>query len=461
MSKVILTVQDFLDLPSARIYNPDAFLPIEAVTIDSRNVPAKALFIAIKGERFDGHDFIKDAVKNGASAILIKKKKYSRYNTLDVPVITVDDTIFALGFLAGIWREKLTTKIIGITGSAGKTSVKEFTSVLLNEKYKVNRTLANHNNHIGVPQTLFRTNNKHEYLVLELGTNHFGEIAYTAGIAKPDFALITNVGNSHLEFLKNKQGVLKEKASLITKAVEHKGYILINNDDHYVNKLYPQYAKRLTYAIESKADVKGKIENYTKDGRALVSITYKGKKFNVELPVWGDQAVKNFIAAAAVALKTGLSGREIIAGAKQLKAYEKRFVVKELNGLVLVDDTYNANPDSMVNAIGMLGKLYPGKTKIAVLGDMLELGLKSAQHHKKLAGLLKKNKIDRVFTIGPMSEHIYDSLKATAIEVKHFISRTSLKRFLKRQKFNDSVLLFKGSRGMHMEEFLNIIQENN
>lgn len=460
MNKTVLTIKDFSGLPSARIYNPGAFLPIETVTIDSRNVHGRALFIAVKGERFDGHDFIKDALKNGASAVLIDEKNYSKYKNLKITVITVGDTISALGYLAGIWRAKLAVKVIGITGSTGKTSVKEYLSALLNEKYKVNSTPGNHNNHIGVPLTLFSTSNIYDYLVLELGTNHFGEVAYSAGIARPDLALITNIGNSHLEFLKNKKGVLREKAALFNSAIENKGYIFINNDDQNLKSLFPEYPKRVTYALETRADIRGKVEGYSKDGRAIVRIIYKKKKFNVELPVWGDQAVKNFIVSAAVAIKAGLSQQEIISGAKKLKTYDKRFVVKEHNGLILFDDTYNANPDSMANAIGMLGKLYPGKNKIAVIGDMLELGLKSAGHHKKIAGLLKKNNIDQVYTIGSMSENIYNALKDSPIEARHFVSRASLKRFLYQQKFNDSVLLFKGSRGMRMEEFLNVIQEN-
>ena len=209
MKKTGLTLEDFFDLNSSVIYNPDELKTIRNVSIDSRNISNNCLFVAIKGERFDGHDFLNEAVENGAAAILVENRKLKSLKDFEIPIITVNDTIKALGELAGRWRKKLTngnTKIIGITGSAGKTSTKEMIAMLLSTKYKVNRTIANYNNHIGVPLTLFSTNESHDILVAELGTNHFGEIKYTADIAQPDYALITNVGNSHLEFLKNKKG---------------------------------------------------------------------------------------------------------------------------------------------------------------------------------------------------------------------------------------------------------------
>ncbi len=195
MNRVGISIEDMFNLRSAVIYNPDNFRTIRNVSIDSRNISGNCLFIAIRGERFDGHDFIDRAVSNGASAVLVERKQLKKLSDLEVPVITVADTVKALGELARIWRNKLSTKVIGITGSAGKTSTKEMISMLLSTKYRVNKTTANHNNHIGVPLTLFSTNEKHDVLVAELGTNHFGEIEYTANIALPDYALITNIGN--------------------------------------------------------------------------------------------------------------------------------------------------------------------------------------------------------------------------------------------------------------------------
>ncbi len=164
------------------------------------------MFIAIKGKRFDGHSFVRSAVKNGASVLLINRKRINEFDDIDLPIITVKNTTKALGEIAKLWRKKLNAKIIGLTGSNGKTSTKDMLAALLNEKYKVNKTESNNNNHIGVPLTILATNEKHDVLVAELGTNHFGEIEYSAKILQPDLALITNIGDSHLEYLKNRKG---------------------------------------------------------------------------------------------------------------------------------------------------------------------------------------------------------------------------------------------------------------
>ena len=236
MKKVQLTIEDLFNIPTAVIYNPDNYMPADVVSIDSRTIKNNSLFVAIKGEKFDGHEFVNEAANKGAAAIIVDEKKYNLFGNLNLTIVTVKDTSKALGDLAKAWRNKLSTKIIGITGSAGKTTTKEMLTTLLGEKFTVNKTVGNNNNHIGVPLTLFSTNNKHEYLVLELGTNHFGEIAYTSNIAQPDYALITNIGNSHLEFLKNKNGVLKEKIALFEATASRNGILFLNYDDPLLKK---------------------------------------------------------------------------------------------------------------------------------------------------------------------------------------------------------------------------------
>ena len=206
-----ITLEDLFNIPTAVIYNPDAYKSAAAVFIDSRQVKKKSIFVAIKGKNFDGHDFVKEAVKKGAGAIIINKRKLSEFDELDLPVITVSNTTHAYGELARIWRKKLKAKVISITGSNGKTSTKEILSEILSEKYKVHKTTANNNNHIGVPLTILSAPSGCEVVVLEHGTNHFGEIEYTAKIAQPDYSLITNIGSGHLEFLKDKKGVYKGK----------------------------------------------------------------------------------------------------------------------------------------------------------------------------------------------------------------------------------------------------------
>lgn len=461
MKKVSLTLNDFFDLPASEIINPDNFKAVSSVSIDSRSIKKGSLFAAIKGDKFDGHNFVRDAVKKGASVVLINKKKYKNFNDLDISVITVNDTTIALGSLAKKWRAKLNAKVIAITGSSGKTSTKEMLADILSEKFIVNKTIANNNNHIGVPLTIFSTSAKHEILILELGTNHFGEIEYTSNISQPDYALITNIGDSHLEFLKNRNGVLKEKIALFKITSQRKGFLFINNDDNLLKNSFKGYKNKITFGMNSKADINGKIKNYTDDGKPLIEIRYKNKKFENLIPLYGENNAKNYLASSAIALKLGLTSHQISNSIKKIKSVNKRLNVKSYKDFILINDTYNANPGSMKYAIGLLSKIKNYSKKILVLGDMFELGDKEIIYHKKLIIPIKKNKINAVYTIGRLMKHLSEELSKTNIENKHFGSRKNLENFLNKINLSGSVVLVKGSRGMKMEDFVQIIENKN
>jgi UDP-N-acetylmuramoyl-tripeptide--D-alanyl-D-alanine ligase len=458
MKNVKITLKDLFDIPGAVIYNPDLYKDVTSVTIDTRKIPANSLFIAIEGTNFDGHSFISEAVKRGAKAVIVNENKLSVTEKIKVPVITVPDTISALGNIAGIWRRKLNTKIIGITGSAGKTSTKEILVQILSEKYKVNKTIGNNNNHIGVPLTILSTQNQHDVLVVELGTNHFGEIKYTAEILQPDYALITNIADSHLEFFKDRNGVLKEKWILVEVTESRKGLVFINNDDKLLNKSGDKLDNKISYAFNSKSDVKGKLLGYNEEGQTKIELSYSKKKMSLSSPLYGEQNAKNLLAAVAVAFKLGLSTRQIIAGVKKLKAADKRLNVKKLNNITVIDDTYNANPESMKASLDLLGKMTSFKNRVAVLGDMFELGEDEIELHKNLDSVIKNNKINSVITIGSRMKHLSELLINTGIETKHFNIREALSSYLDKRDFSNSVILVKGSRGMKMEEFVQVIE---
>jgi UDP-N-acetylmuramoyl-tripeptide--D-alanyl-D-alanine ligase len=460
MKKLSLTIEDFFQLKGAELYDAKKIRPVTKVSIDSRNVPVGSLFIAIKGDKFDGHDFIKDAEKKGASVVLINNNKLKSAKGINVPIITVSNTTLALGELAAIWRKKLRTKIIGITGSAGKTTTKEIIFALLSGKFRVNKTLGNNNNHIGVPLTLLSTTNRHDFLVLELGTNHFGEIKYTAEIAKPNYAVITNIGNSHLEFLKNRKGVFKEKVSLFNATASNKGTLFINNDDPLLVSAKKKYQRRITFGLENKSDINGKITGYTKDGKPILKVSYKRKSSTYEVPLYGEQSAKNYLTAAAIALKLGLKGEEIKRRLRNIQAVDKRLNVKRIKDFILINDTYNANPDSMEMSLQLLTQINGYHSRIAILGDMFELGKQSRVLHEKLLSVIIKNKINSVFTIGKMMKHLHLKLKSKRIDALHFNERASLNNFLKEKSFVNCALLVKGSRGMKMEEFVESIKSN-
>jgi UDP-N-acetylmuramoyl-tripeptide--D-alanyl-D-alanine ligase len=458
MKKIHLTIEDIFNIPTAVIYNPDVFKSIYHVSIDSRNIKKNTLFIAIKGERFDGHDFIENVTKKGAASVLIDEKYFKKIKDLDIPVITVKDTIAALGDTAKIWRSKLKTKIIGMTGSAGKTTTKEILATLLSEKYKLNKTFANNNNHIGVPLTILSTNEKHNVLVAELGTNHFGEIAYTSGILNPDLALITNIGDSHLEYLKNRKGVFKEKSALLKDTINRNGRVFINNDDKILKEFGKKVKNKISYGLSEKADYKAKVIGYDKLARPQIEIKNKKNIFNATLPISGEKNVLNFTAAYAIASELGLTGSQIQKAVKKIKSYNKRLELKNLKKFTLINDTYNANPDSMRSSLEILNKIESRKKKIAVLGDMFELGTASKVRHLDLADFVNKTRVNEVYSIGKMMKLMNKKLNGKTKIHKHFSDRKSLKNFLKSLDINNSAVLIKGSRGMKMEEFVSVLE---
>ena len=357
-----------------------------------------------------------------------------------------------------MWRAKLNAKIIGITGSAGKTTTKEILAALLSEKFKVNKTVANNNNHIGVPLTILSTTVKHQVLVAELGTNHFGEIAYTAAIASPDLALITNIGDSHLEYLKNRKGVFKEKSALLNETINRGGKVFINNDDKILKEFGRTIKNKITFALKEKADYKTSIKGYDKLARPQIEIKSKKSVFVTTLPISGEKNVLNFTAAFAIASELGVTNSQIQKALKKIKSYNKRLEIKNYKKFTLINDTYNANPDSMKSSLDILNKIESRKKKIAVLGDMFELGAKSKSRHLDLAGFINKIKVDEVYTIGKMMKLVDQKLKSGIKVHQHFIESKSLENFLKKIDINNSAVLVKGSRGMKMEEFVSILE---
>jgi UDP-N-acetylmuramoyl-tripeptide--D-alanyl-D-alanine ligase len=460
LKRVTLNIEDFFEIPTATIFNPDKVKPVSDVTIDSRNVKKGSLFIAIKGKKFDGHSFVKKAVKNGAGALVVNRRMLNKFDNIDLPIITVKNTTRALGDIAKLWRKKLNAKIIGITGSNGKTSTKDMLATLLDGKYSVNKTEQNNNNHIGVPLTILSTNEKHDVLVAELGTNHFGEIDYTAKILQPDFALITNIGDSHLEYLKNRKGVLKEKIVLFDETEKNSGQIFINYDDPLLKKYSGKFSKTITYGFNARSNVSGKVTDYTDDGRPVVEVNYKNKKLKNTLPLHGEQSAKNYLAAVSIALKMGLTKTQIKKGTSKLTVTEGRLSVEHLKNFLLINDTYNASPESTKAAIELIGKIKTYERKTLILGDMLELGQDNVKLHQSLSSTIIRNGIDEVYTIGNIMKALNEKLKSAKLITKHFRTRNSLNNFLKSYDTRNSVILVKGSRGMRMEEFVKTLLSN-
>jgi len=454
-----LTINDLFELNSSVIYNPDSFAYATKVVIDSRAVTKNSLFIAIKGNNFDGHDFVKQAVNSGASAIIINRTMLEKFDDINLTIITVDDTVKALGQVANIWRKKLNAKVISLTGSNGKTSTKEIISSLLEKKFNVVKTVSNNNNHIGVPLTILSADRKTDFIVLEHGTNHFKEIEYTAQIAQPDFGLITNIGNSHLEYLINKKGVFNEKRILLDEVIKSNGVIFINDDDKYLSKYVVNYRKRISFGFTNNAIINGKILGFSVDGKMKLKISTPKFSLEVNLPLYGLSNAKNILAAVAVCYKLGMAKNELINSINSLTQPKGRLEVINNADMLIINDTYNANPESMSAAFNLLSKINLFRNKIIVLGDMFELGSQAKVIHLSLTKQILKVKPKAVFTIGKNMKFMSAELKIKFKNIKHFSDRNKMKKFLSEYDFSESSVLVKGSRGMKMEEMVSSILE--
>jgi UDP-N-acetylmuramoyl-tripeptide--D-alanyl-D-alanine ligase len=458
MKKITLDFADLKKLSQAEFHNFTGKEVFENVTTDTRTMKAGGIFVAIAGDNFDGHEYIKEAKKKGAAAVVLQKGKVKQIPS-QVPTIVVPDSIKGLGELAAVWRKKLSAKVIALTGSNGKTTTKEMLLAVLGEKYSVNGTVSNNNNFIGVPLTIFSTNASHEYVVIEMGTNHIGEIAYLAGIVQPDYALVTNIGPSHLEFLGTIQGVKKEKVALLKVTNNRKGKVFINTDDKLLKPYAKEFDDVVTYGSHANADVCGKVKRFNKFGYPVLSIDNEEKNMDVTVPIYGKTNALNVLAATAIGLECGLTKQDIISGIKKLHAPKQRLEEKELKNSLILDDTYNANPQSMIAAFDVVKNIKYYKNRWVILGDMRELGEESAKLHKMLAAPLMKIDNVRVFTIGEHMYNLFKELKKYYVPVWHFTDRKALIENINDTDFSHSVILVKGSRGMKMEEFVKVIKE--
>ncbi len=456
MKRSIITISDLFELTGAVIYNPDSYKSVSSFEIDSRKLSKRSIFIAVKGKNYDGHSFVKDAIANGAVAVIINRNRLDEFEDVDSTIVTVPNTIKAFGELAKIKRVKLNYLVVGITGSNGKTSTKEFAAQLISQKFRVTKTVGNNNNHIGVPLTISEAKLSDDALILELGTNHPGEIKYTAEIAQPDVALITNIGQAHLKYLKDKESVLEEKAELFEVTDARGGKILLNTDDKLLRKLKTKYNNVITFGFKGSPTIKGEIVEYDRNGYPKIKVTYKNKQYEFKTDIIGDAAVQNIFNAVAIAIILGLNKKEILSGIKRLKNISGRFEVINFKEFILVDDTYNSSPESILSGIRSIKRIKTHKKKIAILGDIFELGNLSEKIHRDLAKEINKIKPTLVLTLGKMMRFTSEELN---VNNQHFTNIRSLLSFLKKMDFNDSVIFVKGSRGMKMERVVNFIKE--
>jgi UDP-N-acetylmuramoyl-tripeptide--D-alanyl-D-alanine ligase len=325
---------------------------------------------------------------------------------------------------------------------------------VLATKYRVLSTEGNLNNHIGVPQTLFRLEKKHDVAVIEIGTNHPGEIDYLCSILEPTHGLLTNIGREHLEFFGSLDGVAQSEGELFVWLAKHHGFVFINADDKYLVRGAKKNKKAMSYGFSARgASVKGKIDSFTDHGKTVLQVKARGKKpFSITVGVPGAHNAQNALAAAAVGIKMKVPAADIQASLASFKSASKRMQVESIGQLTILNDTYNANPDSTEAALATLQSINAAGKKIAVLADMLELGKHAEEHHRQIGKNTAQRGIEILLTYGPLSKAIHDS---ASVETKaHFENKNALIDYLVRILADGDLVLVKGSRGMKMEDVI-------
>ncbi len=457
-----ISIEDILGIPliHAGYAGPDDLtrIPIRGFIIDSREVIPGDVFIALKGERFDGHDFIRNVFEHGASAAIVNRD-WAKKHGGEYPLIIVDDTLKALQEIAHYHRKRFSIPVIGLTGSNGKTTTKEMVSVVLAQKWQVLKTSGNLNNHIGVPLTLLNLEANHEIAIIEMGTNHFGEIARLAEIASPTAGLITNVGPAHLEFFGSLEGVARAKIELFDFLKENSGTLFVNVDDLFLQKYDPgRLATRITYGFESNADIIGAYLGSDEQGCPRIEVA----GHQVQLHVAGVHNIYNALAAIAVGQKFDVPMEQICRALESFRAASKRMeIVRIANGLRIINDCYNANLASMEQALKTLTGMETNGKRVAVLADMLELGKLSQPHHEQVGRQAAELGVDVLFAYGPESQAMVTAAQDTGhIDARHFDDKEQLIATLLSMVTPDDLVLIKGSRGMAMEEVTRALVEN-
>lgn len=428
---------------------------LKGISTDTRNLKDEDIFIALRGSNFDAHDFLDQNVIKDLKAVIIDREIKNKAEV----TIKVNDTTEALQDLARFHQKKnKDVKVIGITGSTGKTSTKDILYDILKQKYTVKKNEGNLNNQIGVPLTIFRMDGSEDYFIIEMGMSQLGEIKLLADITNPQIGIITNVGKSHIKQLKSVENIAKAKGELIHSLKS--GDLAVLNYDNKFSKLFHNLGeegiKYKYFGFGEGADYKIKDYEYMEKGMQF-SLIYKNKKYKLSTNLYGEHNLYNIAAAVTVANQLDIDWKQIKSAVKEIKLSSLRSDIREIKGVKIINDSYNANPLSMQNALKLLNDIE-GKRKIAILGDMLELGQIKEDEHRKIGKYIVKQSIDYLITTGKLAKLISKSAVENGMEnesVKHFKDKKNISDYLLKNIKEDDVLLIKGSRGMKMETIFN------
>lgn len=447
-----INIEDVCKICKGQLLCGKKEIDINNFSIDTRTLEKGDTYIAIKGESSNGNKYVKNALDKGAIACIVDEDIDLTDINKNKTIIKVEDGLKALQDLASYKRSLYNIPVVAVTGSVGKTSTKDIIASVLSKKYKVLKTEGNFNNHLGLPLTLLKLKD-HTAVVVEMGMNHFGEIATLTNIAKPTMAVITNIGTSHIGNLGSRENILKAKLEIL-EGLKQNGKIIINNDNDLLHN-WAQTVDReniITYGIENKSTFNA--ENIKEeDNCGKYKINTKKEEYNVKVPVVGKHFIYNSLCAVAVAEGLGIETKKIIQGILEFKLTAKRMDFRTLkNGATVLADYYNASYDSMKSALEVV-KNYNAHKKIAVLGDMLELGDFAEKLHKDVGIEVYNNNIDILITVGDLAKNIAKTAKKIGVkEVYTCENNKEAVKILNEKIQKDDIVLLKASNGMHFGE---------
>lgn len=458
-----MTVKEIVSITRGKLLSgdPETAIGPSRLSTDSRNISKGDLFVALKGANFDGNDFVAEVLKKGALGAIVSpvqgrvKDFYARSRHGKV-IIRVADTTKALQDIAAYHRAQFNIPVVCVTGSNGKTTVKDMAWHLLSTKYNVLRNEGTQNNHIGVPLTLLKLNKTHQICVLELGTNHKGEIALLAAIARPTTAVITNIGPSHLEFLGSLRGVFEAKSEIFP-YIRKGGLLILNGDDKFLSNIKNKDLDIVKYGFTAANFLKAKM---TASGSRKTSFIVNNK-MEFDLNVLGEHNVYNALAAIAVALNFGIEHKAMRAALSDYRPANMRLEPVKTRGIDIINDSYNSNPLSMMHAIEVV-KHYPARARWIVSADMLELGRESEKFHRMIGEAIANSGADGLMTFGEFSKYTLSQAKSSGMapdRLWHCSSHDEIAKLLKKMVKKGDVVLFKGSRSMKMERVLEKFQK--
>ena len=457
-----LSILQIAEFAGAKLEQGDGKVSIERISTDSRTIKKGELFVALRGENFDGHNFVEDVAKAGAAGAIVDLEWWNAFSERvdrlprsrsTFALIRAEDTLLAYQDLAANYRKSLPIKVLAITGSNGKTSTKDFAASVLGRKFRVTKTQGNFNNHVGLPRTVLEANAEHEVGVWEVGMNHPGEIAPLAKIAAPDAAIITNIGVAHIEFMGTREAIAKEKGAL-AEAVDLNGTVILNADDPFGKGIAERTPAHIIFAGTKDGTIRAIDIQQSADGSDF-TIIEGAHRCRAQLPVPGIHMVQNALLAVAAGRAFGLSLEEAAGGLASAPLTKARLQIKEINGVQFLDDSYNANPDSMKAALQTLVELDTDGKKIAVLGEMRELGKETQSGHEEVGEAAASLGIDHLIGIGEMGAVIARAAKKAGLEKSDTAGSTSeaAERLIDIAELGDLVLI-KGSRLARTEEVI-------